>query len=107
MTLEDDELRAAVEDLASDAELDDERTSQDVEDDVALLGLDRQPRGRALRSGTEKLQNESMWSQVRDIVVEVRCLDCVNITRCSVLYFSTPLFATILMLMLMVVPRRR
>ena len=44
MAPDDDELRAAVEDLASDS---DDGTSDD-EGDVALLGLERQPRGREL-----------------------------------------------------------
>lgn len=64
MALDDDELRAAVEDLASDS---DDGTSDD-EGDVALLGLDRQTRGRVLE---EKVQR-STWSQVREIVIEVR-----------------------------------
>lgn len=64
MALDDDELRAAVEDLASDS---DDGTSDD-EGDVALLGLDRQTRGRVLE---EKVQR-STWNQVREIVIEVR-----------------------------------
>ena len=68
MTLEDDELRAAVEELASECDSDGDDGTSDDEGDVALLGLDRQLRGREL----EEKSQRSTWGQVRDIVIEVR-----------------------------------